>query len=264
MDELTSEAYRIKLPVFEGPLDLLLSLIKKNKIDIYDIPIAFITAQYLQELEVIKELNLDIAGDFLVLAATLVYIKSRMLLPVEEQDAVEEEDPRLELVQRLIEYQSFKEAAFSLREIEEKWDAVFIKEPLTGYNESECYTHAGDGDELIGQEATSEPAEPVLANLNIYDLFEAFKKIFETKHPKTVYIAKDTLTIDDKIAIIIRRLEDGGGRQIGFNDLFTDEVTRLHVIVTFLALLEMLKGGYIYIYQKIDFGEIWIKKRHQT
>ncbi|MBF0317181.1 MAG: segregation/condensation protein A [Nitrospirae bacterium] len=261
MDELTSETYRIKLPVFEGPLDLLLSLIKKNKIDIYDIPIAFITAQYLQELEVIKELNLDTAGDFLVLAATLVYIKSRMLLPVEEQDAVEEEDPRLELVHRLIEYQSFKEAAFSLREIEEKWDAVFIKEPFTGYNESECDLPAGDADEGAGKEAETEQT---LVNLNIYDLFEAFKNVFETKRPDTVYIAKDTLTIDDKIAIIIRRLEDGGGRQIGFNDLFTEEVTRLHIIVTFLALLEMLKGGHIYIYQKTDFGEIWIKKRHRS
>ncbi|MBF0338272.1 MAG: segregation/condensation protein A [Nitrospirae bacterium] len=255
MDELTPEAYRIKLAVFEGPLDLLLSLIKKNKIDIYDIPIAFITTQYLQELEVIRELNLDIAGDFLVLAATLIYIKSRMLLPVQEQEAAEEEDPRLELVQRLIEYQSFKEAAFSLREIEEKWESVFIKEPFAGYKEPT------PGDDVAeGQEAT---AGYTLVNLNIYDLFEAFRNVFETKPPRTVHIAKDTLTIDDKIAIIIRRLEDAGGRQIEFNDLFAGEVTRLNVIVTFLALLEMLKGGYIHIYQKMDFGEIWIKKRHE-
>ncbi|MBF0608740.1 MAG: segregation/condensation protein A [Candidatus Magnetobacterium sp. LHC-1] len=254
MDELTPEAYRIKLAVFEGPLDLLLSLIKKNKIDIYDIPIAFITTQYLQELEVIRELNLDIAGDFLVLAATLIYIKSRMLLPVQEQEAAEEEDPRLELVQRLIEYQSFKEAAFSLREIEEKWESVFIKEPFTGCKEST----PGD-DDAEGQEATADYA---IVNLNIYDLFEAFRNVFETKPPSAVHIAKDTLTIDDKIAIIIRRLEDASGRQIEFNDLFAGEVTRLNIIVTFLALLEMLKGGYIYIYQKMDFGEIWIKKRH--
>ncbi|KJU82696.1 segregation and condensation protein A, partial [Candidatus Magnetobacterium bavaricum] len=167
-------------------------------------------------------------------------------------------------VQRLIEYQSFKEAAFSLREIEEKWDAVFIKEPFTGYNESEGYPHAGDEKQSPGQEPPPEPAEPVLVNLNVYDLFEAFKNVFETKLPDTVYIAKDTLTIDDKIAIIIRRLQEVGGRQIEFNDLFTEEVTRLHIIVTFLALLDMLKGGHIYIYQKMDFGEIWIKKRHQT
>ncbi|MBF0537559.1 MAG: segregation/condensation protein A [Nitrospirae bacterium] len=257
VEGVEEEAYRIKLPIFEGPLELLLSLIKKNKIDIYDIPIAFITRQYLQELEVIRELNLDIAGDFLVLAATLIYIKSRMLLPVEEQDAVEEEDPRLELVQRLIEYQSFKEVAFSLRDIEEKWEAFFIKDPLKdptlGYNEQDTHQHDTEGSTIV--------------NLSIYDLFEAFKKVFETKKPpETVYIAKDTLTIEDKIAIIIKRLEGEGGRgrQIEFYDLFTEEVTRLNIIVTFLALLEMLKGGYIYIYQKMDFGEIWIKKRHQA
>ncbi|MBF0344213.1 MAG: segregation/condensation protein A [Nitrospirae bacterium] len=260
MDELGTEGYQIKLPAFEGPLDLLLSLIKKNKIDIYDIPIAFITNQYLKELDIMKELNLDIAGDFLVMAATLVYIKSRMLLPVEQQDAVEEEDPRLELVQRLIEYQSFKEVAFSFRDREEKWEDFYVKEPLAGFVEM---SDAQLADET-GATQLDNVTEPNLINLNIYDLFKAFKNIVETKHIETIYIAKSTLTINDKIAIIIKRLEEAGReRQIEFYDLFTEEVTRINIIITFLALLEMLKEGYILIYQTRDFGKIWVKKRQQ-
>src|SRR5512146_1553806 len=115
------DLYKIKLPVFEGPLDLLLHLIRENKIDIYDIPISFITGRYLEYIALMKELNLEIAGEFLVMAATLVHIKSRMLLPVDEHAGDEErEDPRLELVQRLLDYQTFKEASCILREKEEE------------------------------------------------------------------------------------------------------------------------------------------------
>src|SRR5512135_40056 len=111
------DLYNIKLPAFEGPLDLLLHLIRENKVDIYDIPISFITHRYLEYIEMMKELNLEIAGEFLVVAATLIHIKSRMLLPLDEQAAPEEmEDPRLELVQRLLEYQAYKDAATILRE----------------------------------------------------------------------------------------------------------------------------------------------------
>ncbi|MEJ2314389.1 MAG: segregation/condensation protein A [Nitrospirota bacterium] len=117
------ESYSIRLPVFDGPLDLLLHLIRENKVDIYDIPIALITRQYLDYIEMMKELNLEVAGEFLVMAATLIHIKSRMLLPVEETaDTLEEMDPRFELVQRLIEYLAFKDAALGLREKEEEHD----------------------------------------------------------------------------------------------------------------------------------------------
>src|SRR3990170_523250 len=122
-----NELYSIKLPAFEGPLDLLLHLIKENKIDIYDIPIAIITHQYLVYIEMMKELDLDIAGEFLLIAATLIHIKSRMLLPVEEVTGEEPEDPRFELVQRLIEYQAFKEASLALREREDEWSNIFYR-----------------------------------------------------------------------------------------------------------------------------------------
>ena len=112
-----SDSYNVKIPAFEGPFDLLLHLIKENKVDIYDIPIAVITGQYLQYLEMMEELDLDMAGDFLVMAATLIHIKSRMLLPVDEEAPGEEqEDPRLELIQRLLEYQTFKDVSLGLRE----------------------------------------------------------------------------------------------------------------------------------------------------
>src|SRR4030042_5227837 len=122
---------KIKTPVFEGPFDLLLHLIRENKIDIYDIPISVITSQYLEYIEIMKELNLEIAGDFLVMAATLIQIKSRMLLPPDEEAAAEEqEDPRLDLVQRLLDYQKYKEAASDLRTKEEEGMGGFQQEPL--------------------------------------------------------------------------------------------------------------------------------------
>ena len=147
-----ADVYNIKIPVFEGPFDLLLHLIRENKIDIYDIPIALITGQYLQYIEMMKELNLEIAGEFLVMAATLIHIKSRLLLPPDEETSAEEnEDPRLELVQRLLEYQTFKEAASTLRKKEEDWMKIFFKEPVS------------DGDEFY------------LVDVNLFDLIGAFK-----------------------------------------------------------------------------------------
>jgi len=230
--------YRIKLPVFEGPLDLLLSLIQDNKIDIYDIPVAIITHQYLQYLEIMKELNLEVAGEFLLMAATLINIKSKMLLPVEEQEEGEEEDPRKELVERLLEYQSFKEAALALQEKEDEWERV--------------YTRKG-----IEKEETSL-SELSLSDLSIYDLLSAFKKLLEkTKTPfEVMRINKETLTVKDKIAIILEKLEVE--IMIPFETLFSVERSRMELIVTFLALLEILKLGLAKAYQKKDFGSIWI------
>ena len=161
MDSTTSlNIYNIKVPIFEGPLDLLLHLIKENKVDIYDIPIAVITGQYLQYIEMMEELNLDVAGDFLVMAATLIHIKSRMLLPVDEEAPGEEEDPRLELIQRLLEYQTFKDASLGLREKEEEWMNIFHREPVKD------------------EEAEAESTEPelYLFDVNLFDLIGAFKK----------------------------------------------------------------------------------------
>lgn len=234
------EIYNIKIPVFEGPLDLLLHLIRENKIDIYDIPIALITHQYLQYIKMMKELDLDIAGEFLVMAATLIHIKSRMLLPPDEEVPPEEqEDPRRELVQKLIEYQAFKEAALSLRQREDEWTRVFQREPLSDSDEE---------DEGI-----------YLSDVNLFDLLETFKKILVTAPPEVATITKETLTVKDKMSLIMEILE--GQETIRFEDFFKDGITRFQLIVTFIAILELIRLGLIRAYQEREFGNIWVIKQ---
>lgn len=228
-----TEIYNIKIPVFEGPFDLLLHLIKENKIDIYDIPIALITGRYLQYIEMMKELNLEIAGEFLVMAATLIQIKSRMLLPLDEEVSSEgQEDPRLELVNRLLEYQTFKEAASNLRKREEDWMNVFHKEPA------------------------SDDTELCLFDLNLFDLLGAFKKILDTASPELISITKETLTVKDKMSKIMEMLE--GQEAIRFEEIFKEGVTRIQMIVTFVALLELIRLGLAKAYQEREFGNIWV------
>jgi segregation and condensation protein A len=229
---------RVLTPVFEGPLDLLLHLIKENKIDIYDIPIALITRQYLEYLELMKELNLDVASEFLVMAATLIYIKSRMLLPRDESGEVVEEDPRLELVERLLEYQAIKEAAFELKEREEEWSAVLRRtEPVF----------------------EEEPEELYLFDLNIFDLLTAFKKLIEKLPPEVMEISPETLTVKDRISYILELLEERDS--VIFEDLFEGMKTKEALIVTFLALLELLRLGLVKAYQERPFSIIWIFKK---
>lgn len=242
MDSTNSlNIYNIKVPVFEGPLDLLLHLIKENKVDIYDIPIAVITGQYLHYIEMMKELNLDVAGDFLVMAATLIHIKSRMLLPVDEEAPGEEqEDPRLELIQRLLEYQTFKDASLGLREKEEEWMNIFHREPVKD------------------EEAEAESAEPelYLFDVNLFDLLGAFKKILDTAPPEAVRITREALTVKDKISHIMEMLENND--TVRFEDLFNEDRSRIQLVVTFVALLELIRLGLIRAYQENDFGNIWL------
>lgn len=251
MDSTNSlNIYNIKVPVFEGPLDLLLHLIKENKVDIYDIPIAVITGQYLQYIEMMEELNLDVAGDFLVTAATLIHIKSRMLLPVDEEAPGEEEDPRLELIQRLLEYQTFKDASLGLREKEEEWMNIFHREPVKD------------------EEAEAESTEPelYLFDVNLFDLIGAFKKILDTAPHEVVRITREALTVKDKISHIMEMLENH--ETVRFEDLFKEDRSRIQVVVTFVALLELIRLGLIRAYQENDFGNIWVintqKKETQT
>ncbi|MFH0932948.1 MAG: segregation/condensation protein A [Nitrospirota bacterium] len=234
------EIYNIKIPVFEGPLDLLLHLIRENKIDIYDIPIALITHQYLQYIKMMKELNLDIAGEFLVMAATLIHIKSRMLLPPDEEAPEEQEDPRRELVQRLLEYEAYKEAALGLRKREDEWTRVFQREPLSDSDEE---------DEAI-----------YLSDVNLFDLLEAFKKILDTAPPEVATITKETLTVKDKMFLIMEMLE--GQEAIRFEDIFKNGITRTQLIVTFIALLELIRLGLIRAHQEKEFGNIWVIKQN--
>ena len=238
IDSESINGFHFKLPVFEGPLDLLLHLIRENKIDIYDIPIVEITHQYMVYIELMKELDLEIAGDFLVMAATLIHIKSRTLLPPAEEEAEEpEEDPRSELVRRLMEYQTYKESSFSLRKREEIWKNVF---------------HRGLPDK---NEFEFEP-EPVLFEANVFDLISAFQKMLEKAPEQNLEITRETLTVADKINHIVERIENVDG--IRFEDLFDEGYTKVTLLVTFLAVLEVVRLGLVKIYQESAFGLIWL------
>jgi segregation and condensation protein A len=221
----SSLAYQVKVPVFEGPLDLLLHLIKEHRIDIYDIPIALITRQYLEYLDLMKDLNLSIAGEFLVMAATLVHIKSRMLLPRDEQpeSAEPEEDPREELVRRLIEYQRFKDAAGALEDREAAWRDVFRREPTP-----------------VPQQ---EPEEYELGELSVFDLLTALRDVLDRVPDQTIMeVTVETLTVRDRMTAIIERFDAlAEGSRVRFHELFEGAATRTAVIVTFLALLELVK-----------------------
>lgn len=237
------DTYSVKVPVFEGPLDLLLHLIKQDKIDIYDIPIAQITGQYLRYIEIMKELNLEIASEFLVMAATLIYIKSRMLLPPDETiETEEQEDPRAGLVQKLLEYQAFKEASATLRERESIWTNVFAREPAKA-------------DDLA-----AEP-EPYLFEVNVFDLVGAFQKMLKKAPPEAISISRETLTVKDKIAFILEKMEEEHTTR--FDSLFSEDGSRVELIVTFLALLEILRLGLVRAYQEAEFGTLWIMRQEK-
>ena len=226
---------KIKIPVFEGPFDLLLHLIREHKIDIYDIPISLITSQYLEYIEIMKELNLEIAGDFLVMAATLIQIKSRMLLPPDEEAPSEDqEDPRRELVQRLVEYQRYKEAALDFRTKEDEWLKVFHREPLSDEDEGELY----------------------LFDLSLFDLLDAFRKILDKAPSEMVSITKEVLTVKNRMSMIMEIIEEH--EAVRFEDLFKEGITKIYLIVTFLALLELIRLGLARAYQEREFGNIWV------
>jgi segregation and condensation protein A len=234
------EIYNIKLPVFEGPLDLLLHLIRDNKVDIYDIPISFITSRYLEYIEMMKELNLEIAGEFLVMAATLIQIKSRMLLPPDENVEPEQmEDPRLELVQRLLEYQAYKDAASILKEKEEEAFKLFSRSPQEEAEEEE-----------------GVPPELYLFDVNIFDLMGALKKMLDAAPAEIRTITRETLTVKDRMLTIVEMIENL--ESIRFEEVFRESVTRTQMIVTFLAVLELLRLGLARAYQEKEFGSIWI------
>ena len=241
MEEL-EESYHVKLESFSGPLDLLLHLIRKNEINIYDIPIALITQQYLEYIEFMKDLNLSLAGEFLVMASTLVQIKSRMLLPKEEVEALEEEegeDPRTELVRRLVEYQQYKEAAGQLSEQERLWRDMFRREPMP--------------------QEKPPPREVLLEEVGLFDLLEALQEVLtRTESKELIEITPETLTVQDRINSILERLEVESS--LTFSALFDDVMTRSTVIVTFLAILELVRIRLVRVYQGDYFGPINITR----
>lgn len=235
-----TSGYSVKLDVFEGPLDLLLHLIKKHQVNIYDIPIALITRQYIEYLELMQTLNLSIAGDFLVMAATLVHIKSKMLLPPDEKaPEEEEEDPREELVSRLLEYKKFKEASLQLEERESIWTEVYRRSPSSEgepVNEEFCFT-----------------------DLNLFDLVEALQKVIERLPEKEwMEVTQEILSVTDKINDLLEYLE--GKESATFIELFKGDSTRGMVVVTFLALLELCRLRLVNIQQLEEFGVIRVRK----
>ena len=242
--ESALEAYPIRLQNFEGPLDLLLYLIRKNELNIYDIPIALVTEQYLQYIELMQELNLDVAGEFLVMAATLIHIKSRTLLPrppTEAELAAEEEDPREALVRRLIEHQRFKAAAELLHERETVRSAQWTR-----------------SDASVA-DVTGEDVEPEL-EVDLFTLLAAFRGVLDRARQRPrVLLPPEQISIESRIDVLLTRLSET--EACGFEDLFGDVSSRGDLIVTFLALLEMIRLKLVRIFQAGPFGEIRVYKR---
>jgi segregation and condensation protein A len=231
--------YNIKLDVFEGPMDLLLHLIKENQVDIYDIPIALITEQYLHYIEMMKSLNLDVAGEYLVMAATLTYIKSRMLLPKherEEEEAEEGMDPRDELVAKLVGYKRIKEAATALKTMEMEQSLIFARQqpPDLGIKE-------GD----------------LLLEVNVLELLKSFKRILDGyKGPRRISVTLQEISVTDKINEIMATLEKVDHCQ--FDSLFSRGWSRMEVVATFLALLELMRLKLVRVNQTRLGGEILV------
>jgi segregation and condensation protein A len=239
MDNEQTTDYAIKLDIFEGPLDLLLYLIKKNEVDIYNIPIALVTEQYLEYLKIIKELNLDLAGEYLVMASTLIHIKSRMLLPPPEEPEEEEEDPRAELVRQLLEHKTFKEVAENLG-----------SRPLL---ERDVFTRAA----ILPEEMKEPTGEEELVEVSVFELIEAFHRIVSQMDKKELMeIDLEKLSLADIINEVMDRLTVT--KNLNFEDLLGGRKDRRRIIYTFLALLELIKLRMVKAYQTSIFGVIRI------
>jgi segregation and condensation protein A len=240
-DDSYSEArsdYTFRLEGFEGPLDLLLHLIQKNELDIFNIPISLITEQYLEYLQLMKVLNLDVAGEYLLMASTLLHMKSKMLLPKSsEGEEEEEEDPRAELVRRLLEYQKYKNAALEMEKRPLLDRDVFIR--------------------LTSPEPEEEPEEERI-EVNLFELLEAFRQVLERVKPETVHeVILEHMSVEDKIQEILALLEKEN-RSMAFHCLFPEQASRRVVVITLLAILELVKMKRIRIFQLALFETIRI------
>ena len=244
-EQLFADDYKVTLDVFEGPLDLLLYLIRREELDIYDIPIEHITVEYMKFIKEARELNLDIAGEFIVMAATLMVIKSRMLLPVERRTANEDGteewvDPRLDLVRQLIEYKKFKDAAIRLETME----------ALT----ANSFDYGGGRPKF---EKTAADARGALSHLDLYDLLTAFQEVLaranELPHEE---LKGSRFSVPEKMDIVLNRARSEG--QVAFVSLFAEDAPKGEIIVTFLALLELIRQHRVIVYQNAAFHEITI------
>lgn len=237
-----SNEYKVKLEVFEGPLDLLLYLIKKDEVDIYDIVIERITQQYLAFMDAFKTLDLEVAGEFVVMAANLIYIKSRSLLPAHVQppeEEAEEDDPRWDLIRQLVEYKKFKDAAAQLSQREVEQSNLFSRTP----------------------DADAAAPERPLGDVSVFDLINAFNKVLkriEAKSEDLREIFEENHTVSDKIDLILKLT--GSGVPLKFTELFANAASRSEVVVTFLALLELVRLKQLKCVQDEPFGEIELRR----
>ncbi len=235
----SSEAYQVELTGFQGPMDLLLHLIDKEQVDIYDIPISRITDQFIQHIEVIKTISLDEAGEFIAMAATLMVIKMKMLMPSHgDEEEGDEEDPRAELVRKLIEYRRFKEAAEALQQQETERRSYHLRQTR--------FPFTGDLD-----------LEPKL-RIEMFDLLSALAGIFDRMQSRHVHdVIREAFTVEEKMSLIEEKVGSGG--TVRFEDLFTGDNIKMEVIVTFIAILEMVKRGRLNFMQTEPGAPIWIQ-----
>lgn len=240
----TRSPYHVKITAYDGPLDLLLELIRKNEMDIYDIQVSEITKQYLESLAQMKQLDLEIAGEFIVMAATLIWIKSKMLLPQDNADDENlEQDPRAELVRKLLEYQAFKEAAKELGLLEDERGKVFTRQ-IADYYLSDLDT---------------EDVEIDTFSANLYDLLSAFQNVMAKMGKESIHeVFEQVISIEDKMTEIKLMLVEK--RKIAFSSLFQTGWTRNLLIATFLAVLEIVRSKDARVVQDKHFGEIVIEK----
>ncbi len=241
------QEYEVKLSLFEGPLDLLLYLVHKAEVDIVQIPVAQITEQYLQYLDLMRELNIDVAAEYLYMASTLIRLKARELLPPAEGETVEEEEGiynKQQLIEQLLEYKKYKEAALSLRHSEAE--------------QIGCFTRG-----LADQPSVEAPSDAggYIGAITVFDLITAFKRILERAGDGDRFhvVNVDDVKIDDRIERVLSVLEDRG--ELRFEELFTDDTRKIVLVVTFMAILELIKMGELCFRQEEQFGAIFVKRR---
>ena len=235
--------YRVKLQDFEGPLDLLLFFIKCDELDIYNIPIASLAKEFLEYVRLMEVLDLDVAGEFIVMACDLMKIKVRMLLPASEGEEEETEDPRADLIRRLLEYKKYKELAGDLSRSERKQSRVFYRQNF----------------QRDPRLAPVEDDSTLLRNVTIFDLMSAFKRALDQMPKKTVHeVQRVPVTIEEMAEHVLGSLNERP--RLTFLEIVAGMTERIRIVVTFVALLELIKSGMIELQQEEVFGEIWVAR----